>query len=205
MSSDLHPEEILKLEFEYARETAAQAQNDRTVIVNLYLLLVGGAGSLLFAAVSFVPLEQRVLIPEQALSLLFLVLGLLGMLTLFKLIRLRQAWFDSVRAMNTIKSYYLEKFPELDAAILWKTTTIPAPGKAWTITFILSTMVVLLSSLALAAALHFLEVRHGDTQLILDAIGFVVAVGFQFLFYFFQLRAPEVTTTKQEPNESIRL
>ena len=65
MPHDLHPEEILKLEFEYARETAAQAQNDRTIIVNLYLLLVGGAGSLLFAAVSFVPLEQRLLIKEK--------------------------------------------------------------------------------------------------------------------------------------------
>lgn len=197
MPHDLHPEEILKLEFEYARETAAQAQNDRTVIVNLYLLLVGGAGSLLFAAVSFVPLEQRLLIPEQALSLLFLVLGLLGMLTLFKLIRLRQAWFESVRAMNAIKAYYLEKFPELDAAMLWKTTTIPSPGKAWTITFILSAMVVLLSSLAVAAALHFLEIRTGNTQLVLDVIGFVVAVGFQFLFYFFQLRTPEPDTNKK--------
>jgi len=193
MPHDLQPEEILKLEFEYARETATQAQNDRTVIVNLYLLLVGGAGSLLFAAVSFVPLEQRLLIPEQALSLLFLVLGLLGILTLFKLIRLRQAWFDSVRAMNAIKAYYLEKFPELDAAFVWKTTTIPSPGKAWTITFILSAMVVLLSSLALTAALHFMEIRSGNVQLVLDAIAFSVVVGFQFLFYFFQLRVPDAS------------
>jgi hypothetical protein len=194
MPSALHSEEILKLEFEYARETAYQAQNDRTVIVNLYLLLVGGAGSLLLAAASIFP--TRLDIPAQALALLFMVLGILGTLTLFKLIRLRQAWFDSVRAMNAIKAYYLESFPELDAALLWKTKSIPSPGKAWTITFILSAMVILLSSVSFAAALHVLEIRRGDLQLLLDAIAFGLAVGLQTLFYFFQLRT--VTETKTD-------
>src|SRR5215212_203660 len=91
-TTQLQAEQILKLEFEYARETAYQAQNDRTVIVNLYLLLVGGVGSLLLAVASFVSADQFSL-PPQALSVLFTVLGLLGMLTLFKLIRLRQAWY----------------------------------------------------------------------------------------------------------------
>lgn len=189
LGSELHAEEILKLEFEYARETANQAQNDRTVIVNLYLLLVGGAGSLLLAAESLAPIA-RFGLPGQAIAIFFFLMGLLGTLTLLKLIRLRQAWFDSVRAMSTIKAYYLKNFPELDAALLWKTKTIPSPGKAWTITFILSAMVILLDSISYAAALHLLEIRHGDAQLLLDGILLFSALGVQLLFYFYELRSP---------------
>lgn len=192
MRNEIRSEEILKLEFGYARETAYQAQNDRTVIVNLYLLLVGGVGSLLLAARAIAP-SERSDIPSQALALLFCVLGLLGALTLFKLVRLRQAWFDSVRAMNAIKDYYLEQFPELDAALLWKTKTIPSPNRPWTITFILSMMVMLLSSFSFAIAIHFLGIRGGDTQIFLDAIIFFLALGLQILFYFFELRNPNET------------
>jgi hypothetical protein len=195
VKSQVHAEEILKLEFEYARETANQAQTDRTVIVNLYLILVGAIGSLLLAAASLAPV--RVDIPPQAMSLLFFVLGILGALTLFKLIRLRQAWFGSLRAMNAIKDYYLAEFPELDSALLWKTRTIPSPNRAWSITYILSLMVMLLSSLALAGALHFLEIRHGDAQLLLDAIAFFAALSLQNLFYFFELRNAEATKTDE--------
>lgn len=199
-STQLHAEQILELEFEYARETASLAQTDRTVIVNLYLLLVGAVGSLMLAVFSFVPVEQFD-VSDQALSGLFFVLGLLGVLTLFKLIRLRQAWYESVRAMNAIKAYYLAAIPELDAALTWKPSTIPPLGKAWTITFILSAMVILLSSVSLTAALHFMEIRSGQQQLVLDGIGFIVVVGFQFLFYFFELRSPETGNKKGDESE----
>ena len=132
---DIHPEEILKLEFGYARETAQQAQNDRTVIVNLYLLLVGGAGSLLLAASSLAPLGRGD-IPPQVLSLVFAVLGLLGVLTLFKLIRLRQAWFDSVRAMNAIKAYYLEGVPRTRCGDCMENQHDSSPARHGRITFI---------------------------------------------------------------------
>lgn len=187
MSTSLRAEQILALEFEYARETATQAQTDRTVIVNLYLILVGGAGSLLLAAESIAP-AVRVNIPAQALALLFFVLGVLGVLTLFKLVRLRQAWYGSVTAMNRIKDYYLEAFPELERALIWKTASIPPLGKAWSITFILSLMVIVLSSTAFAVALHFLEFWSGSTQVWLDAIAFVLIFGLQVLFYFYQLQ-----------------
>lgn len=194
MGGELHAEEILKLEFEYARETAYQAQNDRTVIVNLYLLLVGGVGSLLLAASSLSP--GTLDIPPRSLVLLFAVLGLLGALTLFKLIRLRQAWYESVRAMNTLKAYYLNAFPDLNAAFLWKAGTIPTPGKAWSITFILSLMVILLSSISFAIAMHFTGLRSGDTQLLLDVIIFAAVCTAQLLFYFFELRPLQTQNKK---------
>lgn len=196
---ELHAEKILELEFEYARETAYQAQNDRTVIVNLYLLLVGGVGSLLLAAASFSPTELD--LPPQGISVLFLTLGILGMLTLFKLIRLRQAWFDSVREMNRIKDYYFEQFPELQAAFLWKSKTIPALGKAWTITFILSAMVILLSSLSFAVAMHYSKWQSGDTLLRLDAIVFFFVLAIQVLFYFFELRAAPEPQSKTDASK----
>lgn len=198
MAGELHAEQILELEFEYARETAMQAQNDRTVIVNLYLLLVGGVGSLLLAASSLT--SGPSFLPPHSLSILFGVLGVLGALTLFKLIRLRQAWYDSARAMNTIKAHYLSHFPELDSAFLWKSNTIPPLGKPWSITFILSVMVVLLSSLSLAIALHYGEFQSGSTQLLLDSIVFLLAFGIQILFYLYQLRPlPPPKTKTAEP------
>lgn len=204
--NELHAEEILRLEFEYARETATQAQTDRTVIVNLYLILVGGVGSLLLALASLLD-PDRLIIPGQTLTLILGILGILGVLTLVKLVRLRQAWFESVRAMNSIKEYYLEQFPQLEPAFHWRTKTIPPLGKPWTITFVLSIMVVLLDSISFAAAMHFLELRQGAAQLILDAIIFILAFGLQVLFYFYQLRVSDVyfplsesgTTTQTAP------
>ncbi|HEX9075260.1 MAG TPA: hypothetical protein VF932_05750, partial [Anaerolineae bacterium] len=144
--SDLKAEEILELEFEYARETAGQAQNDRTTIVNLYLLLVGGVGSLVLGLPQILS-DNRVPattpISSNAYVLLFTLLGITGFFMLMKLVRLRQAWFESVRAMNQIKKFYLQRFPDLDGAFLWKAETIPAPGKPWTITFNLSVLVML--------------------------------------------------------------
>lgn len=189
--NELHAEEILRLEFGYARETATQAQTDRTVIVNLYLILVGGVGSLLLALASLID-PDRLIIPGQTLTLILSILGILGILTLVKLVRLRQAWFESVRAMNSIKEYYLEQFPNLEPAFLWRTKTIPPLGKPWTITFVLSVMVIMLDSTAFAAAMHFLELRQGGAQLILDAIIFILAFGLQVLFYFYELRGTDI-------------
>jgi hypothetical protein len=195
----LHPEEILKLEFEYARETAAQAQNDRTVIVNLYLILVGGIGSLLLAAITISPIQQLD-IPPQAAAMLFFVLGALGLLTLFKLIRSRQAWFESVRAMNQIKDYYLHAYPEIESAFLWKMNSVPPLGKAWSITFILSVMVVMLDSLAFMGVVHFLLLLpDGRSQLLIDGIIFLLAFGSQILFYFYELRPPDAFQVPTPP------
>lgn len=84
----LEPHEILRLEFEYASKTAEQAQDDRTAIVNLYLLLVGDMGSILAA---FYQSASAVGVPRLAFALLFLLLAVIGFFVLMKLVRLRQA------------------------------------------------------------------------------------------------------------------
>lgn len=189
--STLEADEILELEFGYARETAAQAQNDRTTIVNLYLLLVGGVGSIVLGLPQIVSDNPRSAsaapIPPNAYVLLFALLGITGFFMLMKLVRLRQAWFESVRAMNQIKKFYLQRFPELDAAFLWKAETIPAAGKPWTITFNLSVLVMLLDSTAIAIAVHMTGLRLPLGDYALDAFAAFIFFAWQLFYYFYQL------------------
>lgn len=184
---DLEPREILRLEFEYANKTAEQAQDDRTAIMNLYLLLVGGVGSILAA---FYQSASALGIPRFAFALLFLLLAIIGFFVLMKLVRLRQAWFDSVRAMNQIKQFYFERFPELEKAFLWKPGTIPARNKPWTITFNLCLLVAILDSVALAVAVNFFGPKS-FIEYLPETIAAVIYFLWQLWFYFFQLRAPE--------------
>ena len=182
---NLQPEKILELEFEYARETAAQAQSDRTTVVNLYLLLVGGVGSIGLALPQLGP-RSGFDVPRLGYALLFALLGLIGFFTVMKLVRLRQAWYESVHAMNTIKKFYLDRFPELEAAFDWKVGSIPALGKPWTITFNLSLLVALVDCAVLAVGFHFADQYLANA----DMVGVFAAFLFllwQIYFYFFQL------------------
>jgi hypothetical protein len=183
---ELDPEEILELEFGYARETAAQAQNDRTTVVNLYLLLVGGVGSIA-AALSQPGSSLGSGLPLLAYAIAFGLLAAIGFFTVFKLIRLRQAWYDSAKAMGQIKDFYLGKFPDLKPAFHWKTETIPAPGKPWTITFNLALLVAIVDSVALAVAVHFAGFRIPISEYAVEVLAAVLYFLWQVWFYFFQL------------------
>jgi hypothetical protein len=72
---------------------ASAASNDRTSVVNLYMLLLGAvtgvSGNLIERGAS-----------PRLLSILFFMLSLIGGSFVFKLIRLRQAWDDSAKSMN---------------------------------------------------------------------------------------------------------
>jgi hypothetical protein len=149
----LDPDEILQQEFEYARETALQANGDRTQIVNLYLILVGGIGSLVWG----LPTMSNGQIAPEVLALASFVLGVLGLFTILKLVWLRRAWHDSVLTMNRIKDFYLAHYPEMGPAFRWRTATIPSPGRVSTITFDLAVLVALIDSLALAGGVLFLS------------------------------------------------
>ncbi len=144
----LDPDEILHQEFEYARETSLQANADRTQIVNLYVILVGGVGSLALGLND---------LAAELLAVIFFVIGLLGLFNVLKLIRLRQAWHDSALAMNRIKDFYMQYYPEITPAFRWRTATIPPPGKMGTITFDLVVLVALIDSLAVGGGVYFLR------------------------------------------------
>lgn len=168
----IDPDEILKQEFAYARDSALQANSDRTQIVNLYLLLVGGLGSLL-AGLPALARGEGFELPRTAYASLLSALALLGLFTVLKLIKLRQAWYDSVLAMNRIKDFYLTHFPELAPAFRWRTATIPPPGLAFTITFDLAALVALIDSAALGAAVAVLQ--YGTLGALVAGAAFLAA------------------------------
>jgi len=182
----LDPEKILELEFEYARTTAEQAQDDRTAIMTLYLILVGGVGSAI-AAISQMSAAPGFNVPHGVLALIFLLLGITGFFTVMKLVRLRQAWNDSALAMNQIKDFYRERFPELNQAFRWKTETLPALGKPWTITFNLVLLVAIIDSIAMGVAVYFTDRRVPAGEYLIAAFVAIVFVFWQLWYYFYQL------------------
>ena len=150
--TSLTQEKILAMEFAYASTTAEQSSNDRGTVVNIFLLLVGGVATVVSTA--FETNSSLVLSPN-ILAGIFLALALVGFSFVFKLIRLRQAWRESTVAMNVIKDHYIRAHPSLAAAFRWRTGTIPAAGKPWSITFNLSLLIVILDSISLSAAVYF--------------------------------------------------
>jgi len=179
----LDPAEILKLEFEYAHKTAEQAQDDRATVINLYLLLVGGVGSIIVGLGQ----SNDFSLPRGVYAGVFALLGIVGFFILFQLVRLRQAWYDSVLTMNRIKDFYVERFPELADAFRWRTQTIPAPGKLGTITFNLALLVAIIDSVAIGVAAFFTNLRLANNEYAFALFAGVLFFLWQLWFYFFQL------------------
>ncbi|MBI3536334.1 MAG: hypothetical protein HY070_02040, partial [Chloroflexi bacterium] len=89
--------------------------------------------------------------------------------------------------MNRIKDFYLEKFPELASAFRWRNSTIPAPGKPFSITFNLVLLVAIVDSLLVAVAINFLGVRVTIGDFFVEGFVALVYLAWQIYFYFIQL------------------
>jgi hypothetical protein len=146
---ELDPNEILSREFEYAAQTAFQANEDRIRVFNYYLATAGT----LIAAVALADLTKRTDL-MAGFSLLFGGLAILGVVSFLKLAKLRLAWTDSVRAMCQIKEYYIQMCDEvqLERAFRWKMETIPPVGKKWTVALLMALSIGLLSSASAGGA-----------------------------------------------------
>ena len=132
-----------------AMNTAEEANSDRTHVVQLYLTIFAGA----LAAYQYLcPMGEAHLHSQPLLQLVFFGVWAIGFSCLFKLIRLRQALWGSIKTMNRIKAFYQSKFPELANALEWSSTSLPAAGKPWSISYNLAILVVSLDSVALATA-----------------------------------------------------
>ena len=107
---------------------------------------------------------------------LFVVVGLIGVRTLMQLILLRKAWFDSVKAMNRIKRYYIEKNGDLGTAFRWM--DLPPGFKPMSVSFLMALQTAVLSSAAFGVAAVFI-VRHlsGDFSGSASAGDILIAVG----------------------------
>lgn len=188
----LSPEKILALEFNYASTTAEQSSNDRAAVVNIFLLLVGGVGTMVITSYQ---VDSRLQLSPIMLMGIFFALALIGHSFVFKLIRLRQAWRESTKAMNQIKDHYIRSHPSTAAAFRWRTHTIPDAGKPWSITFNLCLLIVILDSLSLSAAVFFARAAAGADSLPLyfapEVLAFVLFVYLQERFYTYQMPCKE--------------
>lgn len=133
--------EILKLEFEYAKESSLQAQQDRLTLVNFYLGLFAGIATLAFGLNNI--FEESV---GEYMGLPFIGLGLISYVFILFIVRLRQAWVDSLRAKNKIKEYFLERNLDLKEYIIWQSHTIPSPHKFKTISQMSALLIAVLGS-----------------------------------------------------------
>ena len=202
----LDPSDILGWEFEYARFTASEAMRDRQSMVNFYLLAVGFIAS---AVVTVVGKESAV--PETAGTLLLWTLCSIGWLHFLKIIRLRQAWYDSARAMNQIKEFYIRHTKDFTSdslrdAFRWQTHTLPAPGKPWTVFFYSAMLITLLDSVAYVAGAALIDLDAALssppwTGLLLAAIGFIFFAFHVYLYFAFLRPRPSPHTERSRARE----
>lgn len=154
------PDATLKLdnmlleEFNYASLTAYQSMEDRTRMFNLYLLMVGVLASGLGALYQF---SGSIGSYSRPLAItLLLIAGIVGVAFFTKLIRLRQAWRESVICMNVIKEFYIQQFrqqmPQIERAFRWRLKSIPAGERFGSTTFVVCATVALLESVCFAGA-----------------------------------------------------
>jgi hypothetical protein len=147
----LYARDILEWEFEYARITASEAMRDRHTMINFYLLTVG----VMLTGVLAVMGREMDLPSIVGTVLLWLLCGI-GWLYFLKIIRFRQSWHDSARAMNRIKEFCIEHTRDFDPTTLgkafrWRRKTLPHPDKPWTVFFYSAMLIALLDSLAFVA------------------------------------------------------
>jgi hypothetical protein len=180
----LDPSDILDWEFEYARTTASESMQDRHTMINYYLVVVGLVLTGVVAARG-----KNTDLPKATATIFLWLLCLVGWFYFLTLIRLRQAWHDSVRAMNRIKQFYIEHAKGFDATTLraafrWKPESIPAPGRAWTVYFYSAMLIGFLSSIAYVAGGVLLLI---DQQLALAdlpaAVGMIILMGVIFFAF----------------------
>ena len=181
-TSTLDPGEMLQSEFAYIAQTAFQANEDRARVTTFYLVNLGGLVAALVSSQLSSSLQPEV---DLLLGSLFFILSISGVLTILQLVRLRDAWHESARAMNRIKAYYVSRLPglKLDQAFGWNSVNLPARYKPGSISFLLAIQVAILSAISLTAAVYYFGLL-AQAQAWLPAAG--LGVGFfvaQMLVY----------------------
>lgn len=148
-------ENMLLEEYNYAATAAYQAMEDRARMFNMYLLVVGILGSA-FGAVYPLGGGARNFIQPIASVVLFAA-GVAGIAFFVLLIRLRQAFRQSLVTMTVIKEFYIREFqqqmPSVVHAFRWRLRGIPAGERVGSATFIVCHMVAFIASLCFAGCL----------------------------------------------------
>jgi hypothetical protein len=151
-------------------------------MVNFYLLAFGVIATGVLAILS-----READLPQSIGTLLLWILCAVGWLYFLKIIRLRQAWHDSARAMNQIKEFFIqhdEHFEpeELRSAFLWQPHTLPPPDKPWTVFFYSAVLIALLDSMAYVLGSVLLDFNLSPSIPLLD-LGLYLIFGIGFLAF----------------------
>ena len=175
----LNTDEILKAEYNYIANTIFQANEDRSRVASFYFVTVG---SLVAAILSTLFSAGNLKNISFAFSGLFLVLTILGALTLAQLARLRAAWHESVQAMNEIKDFYIKHNKEIEPAFKWRLKSLPPTDKPYSIANLMAFEVALLGAITSAASIYFLLLTLGD----IEWWGWVILIATLFAGYIAQ-------------------
>lgn len=165
----LRLESIMLEEFNYAASTAYEALEDRGRMFSFYLsiatALAGGVGALY-------EFGNRTAESAIVATALFVLAGFTGLIFLFKIIRIRQAFDDSLLTMNVIKEHYIAQFkatvPDVETIFRWRMKTMPSGRRFGSLTFLVCFAITFIDSVALglaAALITELVTQDGGTAL----------------------------------------
>ncbi|HRQ24899.1 MAG TPA: hypothetical protein PLF42_15845 [Anaerolineales bacterium] len=177
----LNNDEILKSEYTYIANTVFQANEDRSRVTSFYFVTVG---SLVAAILGTLFSEDDLQGASLAFAGLFLILTILGALTLAQLARLRAAWHESAEAMNVIKEFYIKHNKEIESAFKWRAKTLPPTDKRFSIANLMAVEVTMLSAVTSAATAYFMLVYFGT----LSGWYWAIPAATLFIVYFIQWR-----------------
>lgn len=179
---------LLLREFDYIRETAAQAMNDRHTMVNYFIIITGAflaiIGSRFFGASDIFSDTKYISIIIGAA----VVINFIGWVYFMHLIRLRQAWCDSATAMNQIKEFFVVngRVPDdiAKSAFLWDLKTLPKAGKKSNVSYYSTMLISFVSAVVLffASWLMSPESQTGSISLFACFFGLYHFI-FQMLCY----------------------
>jgi hypothetical protein len=165
--------DIIAAEHGYIAQTAFQANEDRARASQYFFVTFGT----LIAALLSVQLPG--VNPGQlywTFVIIFVLLSGLGLITILELVRLRQAWLESVRAMNQVKEQLIARDPALAGYFRWRMDTVPPAFKLRSFGFLQAVSVALLSGLSLGAAVAF-GVLAGGSAVVPWAVSLGAGVG----------------------------
>jgi MFS family permease len=177
----LSNDEILKSEYNYIANTVFQANEDRSRVASFYFVTVG---SLIAAILGTLFSEDDLQGASFAFAGLFLILTILGALTLAQLARLRAAWHESAEAMNVIKDFYIKHNKEIESAFKWRAKTLPPTDKRFSIANLMAVEVALLSAVTSAATAYFILYYFGTVT----GWYWAIPAAALFIVYFVQWR-----------------
>ncbi len=199
----LRLENMMLAEFNYASATAYQALEDRGRMFNFYLGIAGVLASGLGALYGFGKTIQH---SEYLAMALLILAGFIGVIFFLKIVRIRQAFDDSLLTMNTIKEHYISNFkgivPAVEDIFRWRIKSMPSGRRFGSLTFLVCFAIIFIDSVAVGlAAIIVTELATNDANtdllhLSTNTLPYLIGVGVFVLVALIQIIAYEVMLRK---------